>query len=154
MPYPLFCVVLFVCSRAQPPQNDGVASDAGGEDDDFGDEVRSDDEEEVGLDQTNEGGGTLHQVGFRQPVLEQEACSLLCQRLVFRSDAVSGNIDASISCKVGLFLVNLNLNGEKRSLRCHATSELGPTIARQRCVLRGFHVSGTELLTEERDDMV
>lgn len=37
-------------------------SDAGGEDDDFGDEVRSDDEEEVGNDDANEGGGTLHQV--------------------------------------------------------------------------------------------
>lgn len=39
-----------------------VDSDAGGEDDDFGDEVRSDDEEEVGNDDANEGGGTLHQV--------------------------------------------------------------------------------------------
>eukprot|EP00904_Undaria_pinnatifida_P013894 jgi/Undpi1/9635/HiC_scaffold_27.g12091.m1 len=38
-----------------------VDSDAGGEDDDFGDEVRSDDEEEVGNDDANEGGGTLHQ---------------------------------------------------------------------------------------------
>lgn len=37
-------------------------SDAGGEDDDFGDEIRSDDEEEVGNDDANEGGGTLHQV--------------------------------------------------------------------------------------------
>lgn len=39
-------------------------SDAGGEDDDFGDEVRSDDEEEVGNDDANEGGGTLHQVNL------------------------------------------------------------------------------------------
>lgn len=44
-------------------QKRDVDSDAGGEDDDFGDEVRSDDEEEVGNDDANEGGGTLHQVG-------------------------------------------------------------------------------------------
>lgn len=43
-------------------QKGDVDSDAGGEDDDFGDEVRSDDEEEVGNDDANEGGGTLHQV--------------------------------------------------------------------------------------------
>lgn len=43
-------------------QKGDVDSDAGGEDDDFGDEIRSDDEEEVGNDDANEGGGTLHQV--------------------------------------------------------------------------------------------
>lgn len=43
-------------------QRGDVDSDAGGEDDDFGDEVRSDDEEEVANDDANEGGGTLHQV--------------------------------------------------------------------------------------------
>lgn len=37
-------------------------ADAGGEDDDFDDGVRSDDEEEVANDDVNEGGGTLHQV--------------------------------------------------------------------------------------------
>lgn len=46
-------------------QKGEVDSDAGGEDDDFGDEVRSDDEEEVGNDDANQGGGTLHQVRFR-----------------------------------------------------------------------------------------
>ena len=46
-------------------------SDAGGEDDDFGDEVRSDDEEEVGNDDANEGGGTLHQVSHLRTVVLQ-----------------------------------------------------------------------------------
>lgn len=39
-----------------------MPSDAGGEDDDFGEEVRSDDEEEIGNDDANADGGTLHQV--------------------------------------------------------------------------------------------
>ncbi|CAM9922708.1 unnamed protein product [Ascophyllum nodosum] len=42
-------------------ERDDVESDAGGEDDDFGDEIRSDDEEEVPKDDANEEGGTLHQ---------------------------------------------------------------------------------------------
>ena len=58
-----FFLRFFVSVRASICEQKGdVDSDAGGEDDDFGDEVRSDDEEEVGNDDANEGGGTLHQV--------------------------------------------------------------------------------------------
>lgn len=55
-------------------------SEAGGEDDDFGDEVRSDDEEEVGKDDANEGGGTLHQVNF--------CCIPCCEKLCLPAHVV------------------------------------------------------------------